>query len=78
MFVQPVSQRKGLCMKNIVDFKNYLRGMDTLESDVIDAESQAAVAKRLAALVQPMRRQIAQNMEHHLLKGRINLPRRKK
>jgi hypothetical protein len=64
-------------MKNVVEFKNYLRSLDALESDVVDAERQAEIAKRLAALARPRRRQIEQNMEHHLLKGRINLPRRK-
>lgn len=71
-----IGASKDLSMKNTVDFKNYLRSLDTLESDAIDTERQAAVAKRLESLSRPMRQRIIQNLEYHILRGRMSLRRR--
>jgi hypothetical protein len=63
-------------MKSKVEFKNYLRSLDALESDVVDAERQGQVAKRLADLARPMRQRILNDLERHIVNGKINLPRR--
>jgi hypothetical protein len=63
-------------MKTTVEFLNFLRGLDTLESDLIDSKRQDELANSLAALPLPRRRQVMREIRQKLLMGRINLRRR--
>lgn len=60
-------------MKTEVEFLNFLRRLDTLESDFIDAARQDRLATRLAALPLHQRRNIMNEISHKLLMGRIIL-----
>lgn len=63
-------------MKTKVEFSNFLRQFDTLESELIDSTRQDQLMTKIAALPLPERRRILNEISQKLLMGRINLRRR--